>query len=82
MFRGGRGLAVEAGARFSGVLCGRATWSDGVEIYVKRGQSALEDWLGVTGVENVRSLNQLLQNATPWFEAANSAVAKDLSSKS
>ena len=81
MFRDALGLAVESGSRFSGVLCGRATWSDGVEIYVKHGQSALEDWLGVTGVKNVRSLNKLLQKATPWFEAANSAVAKDLSNK-
>jgi tagatose 1,6-diphosphate aldolase len=82
MFRDALGLAVESGSRFSGVLCGRATWSDGVEIYVKHGQAALEDWLGVTGVENVRSLNKLLQKATPWFDAANSAVAKDRSSKS
>jgi tagatose 1,6-diphosphate aldolase len=82
MFRDALGLAVESGSRFSGVLCGRATWSDGVEIYVKHGQSALEDWLGVTGVENVRSLNRLLQKATPWFDATNSAAAKDLSNKS
>jgi tagatose 1,6-diphosphate aldolase len=81
MFRDALGLAVESGSRFSGVLCGRATWSDGVEIYVKHGQSALEDWLGVTGVENVSSLNKLLQKATPWFATANSAVAKDFSSK-
>ena len=81
LFRDALGLAVESGSRFSGVLCGRATWSDGVEIYVKHGQSALEDWLGVTGVENVRSLNKLLQKATPWFAITNSADARNISSK-
>jgi tagatose 1,6-diphosphate aldolase len=81
IFREALGLAVEAGSRFSGVLCGRATWSDGVAIYVKRGQSALEDWLGVTGVENVRSLNKLLQQATPWFSTESSNAVKDSSLK-
>ena len=30
-------LAGEAGTRFSGVLCGRATWKDGIPIYAKQG---------------------------------------------
>jgi tagatose 1,6-diphosphate aldolase len=72
LFRDALELAVESGARFSGVLCGRATWSDGVEIYVKRGQSALEDWLGTRGVQNVQALNSLLLKATPWPELCNS----------
>ena len=81
MFREALGLAVESGSRFSGVLCGRATWTDGVEIYVKRGQTALEDWLGTTGVENVRSLNKLLERATPWFSSSDSITTRDSSSK-
>ena len=30
-------LAAEAGTRFSGVLCGRATWKDGIPVYGKQG---------------------------------------------
>lgn|SRR5262249_39486681 len=60
-------LAAESVSRYSGVLCGRATWSDGVGIFVKSGQAALEDWLGVTGVQNVEAINKLLGSAQPWF---------------
>src|SRR5262249_24573114 len=38
-------LAAEARVRYSGVLCGRATWKDGVEVYAKSGLGALEEWL-------------------------------------
>ena len=31
-FREQLGLASESGARYSGVLCGRATWQDGVPV--------------------------------------------------
>ena len=31
-------LAAEAGTRFSGVLCGRATWKDGIPVYGKQGR--------------------------------------------
>jgi tagatose 1,6-diphosphate aldolase len=67
LFHDALGLAAEAGSRFSGVLCGRATWSDGVEIYVKHGISALEQWLSVTGLQNVEAVNTLLTAAKPWF---------------
>ena len=30
-------LAAESGVRFSGVLCGRATWKDGIPVYAKEG---------------------------------------------
>src|SRR5690242_20882641 len=30
-------MAAEAGTDFSGVLCGRATWKDGMPIYAKQG---------------------------------------------
>ena len=33
-------LAAEAGTRFSGVLCGRATWKDGIPVYGKQGAEA------------------------------------------
>jgi len=62
-------LVVESGAKFHGVLAGRATWQDGVPVYVKHGPAALEDWLNETGLDNVRSVNRVLQGARPWYEA-------------
>jgi len=56
-------LAGEAGVRFSGVLCGRATWKDGVEVYAKNGLDALEAWLKGEGVENIRRVNKRLSAA-------------------
>ena len=63
-------LAVEAGASFSGVLCGRATWKDGVPIFVKDGVAALEDWLNDCGVRNIQRVNAKLHAAKPWFSVA------------
>jgi len=60
-------LAAEAGVKFSGVLCGRATWKDGVAVLVKKGEKALEDWLGGTGASNIQNVNRRLGSATPWF---------------
>ncbi len=60
-------MAAEAGVRFNGVLCGRATWKDGVPIYAKQGLKALEDWLSREGVKNIESVNVALKGATPWF---------------
>ena len=62
-------LAVESGVKFHGVLCGRATWQDGVPVYVKHGAAALEDWLNTTGAQNVKNVNKVLQSAHPWYEA-------------
>jgi tagatose 1,6-diphosphate aldolase len=62
-------LAAEAGVAFSGVLCGRATWKDGVEILVKRGERALEDWLHTTGAQNIQNVNRHLEAAVPWQAA-------------
>src|SRR5262249_23118325 len=44
-------MAKEAGTDFSGVLCGRATWKDGMGIYATKGVKALEDWLSTEGVK-------------------------------
>jgi tagatose 1,6-diphosphate aldolase len=68
-FHFGLELAAEAGVRFSGVLCGRATWKDGVEVYAKHGVHALEQWLAREGVHNIENVNRCLQAATPWFAA-------------
>jgi tagatose 1,6-diphosphate aldolase len=68
-FQFGLELAAEAGAQFSGVLCGRATWRDGVAILVQRGMAALEKWLAREGVENVQNINRRLSGATSVFKS-------------
>src|ERR1700743_3117829 len=59
-------LAGEAGTEFAGVLCGRATWKDGMPVYGKGGVKALEDWLAKDGVANIEAVNRALSVATPW----------------
>lgn len=59
-------MAKEAGTDFSGVLCGRATWKDGMPIYATKGVKALEDWLSSEGVKNINAVNAALVGATPW----------------
>jgi tagatose 1,6-diphosphate aldolase len=63
-------LAIESGVEFNGVLCGRATWQEGVPIFAKQGARALEEWLESTGLDNVRKLNEVLKSARPWYETA------------
>jgi len=60
-------LAAEAATNFSGVLCGRATWKDGIPVYAKQGLKAFEEWLGKQGVANINNVNQRLAAAKPWF---------------
>jgi len=60
-------LAAESGTKFNGVLCGRATWKDGIPIYAKHGAQAFRDWLESTGVENIGNVNKALEAATPWY---------------
>jgi tagatose 1,6-diphosphate aldolase len=70
-------LASDAGVNFSGVLCGRATWKDGVPIYAKQGLNAFQDWLADQGVKNIENVNRALRAAKPWyaFYGAESAAA-------
>jgi tagatose 1,6-diphosphate aldolase len=60
-------LAGESGTKFNGVLCGRATWKDGIAIYAKQGAGAFRDWLETTGVENITNVNNGLKAASPWY---------------
>jgi tagatose 1,6-diphosphate aldolase len=60
-------LAGESGTKFNGVLCGRATWKDGIAIYAKQGANAFRDWLESTGVENITNVNNGLKAASPWY---------------
>jgi len=70
-------LASETGVNFSGVLCGRATWYDGIPVYAKKGAAALEDWMNGQGVKNIENVNARLKAAKPWygFYGATSAAA-------
>jgi len=56
------------------VLCGRATWQDGMGIYGKSGVKALEDWLSTQGVANIQAVNQALSAATPWTKKVGAAA--------
>jgi tagatose 1,6-diphosphate aldolase len=62
-------LAAEADTPFSGVLCGRATWQEGIPVYAKGGAAALRSWLEDQGVRNIQALNEVLQKgAKPWWD--------------
>lgn len=68
IFRETLALAAEAGTPFSGVLCGRATWQDGIPAYAKGGADGLRDWLKDRGVQNIQMLNAVLAHgAQPWW---------------
>lgn len=73
-------LAVEAGVNFSGVLCGRATWKDGVPVFAARGMNALEDWLSSEGVKNIQRVNARLAAAKPWFGFRDAAAGTAVTS--
>jgi tagatose 1,6-diphosphate aldolase len=60
-------LAAETGVKFNGVLCGRATWKDGIPIYAKQGAGAFRKWLETEGVKNINNVNDRLQAATSWY---------------
>jgi tagatose 1,6-diphosphate aldolase len=63
-------MAAESGTDYSGVLCGRATWKDGMPIYAKQGLAALEDFLSTEGVKNIQAVNAAITGAVPWSKKA------------
>ena len=81
-FRESLELAGEADVSFAGVLCGRATWKEGIPVYAKEGVKALENWLKDKGVKNIQALNAVLdQAASPWYEIYGGNPAKLVSSR-
>jgi tagatose 1,6-diphosphate aldolase len=60
-------LAAESGVKFNGVLCGRATWKDGIPIYAKQGADAFRKWLQTEGVKNIENVNARLKAASSWY---------------
>lgn len=72
-------LAGESDSAFSGVLCGRATWKDGIPIYAKDGADAFRDWLRTEGIRNIGNVNGSLTSARPWFRSYGVETADALS---
>ncbi len=60
-------LAAASGVKFNGVLCGRATWKEGIPIYAKQGANAFREWLESEGVKNINNVNERLKAATSWY---------------
>lgn len=61
-------FAKEAGSKFNGVLCGRATWKGGVPVFIENAEQG-NVWLKETGVQNIEDLNKVIKDtATPWTE--------------
>ena len=60
-------LAGETGVKYNGVLCGRATWKDGISVYAKQGADPFRRWLESEGVKNIENVNEKLKTATSWF---------------
>ena len=71
-------LAAEAGVKFAGVLCGRATWKDGVPVYAKQGLTAFQDWLADQGVKNIENVNRALRSAKPWYATYGVSASAEL----
>lgn len=66
LFRETLRFAKDAGSTFNGVLCGRATWTDGVAVFIQEGEAAAIEWLRTQGKQNVDELNTVLaETATP-----------------
>ena len=62
-------FAKEAGSTFNGVLCGRATWKNGVEPFIKEGEAATRIWLQTEGKNNIESLNRVVaETASSWHD--------------
>ncbi|MEG0496769.1 MAG: tagatose-bisphosphate aldolase [Carnobacterium sp.] len=62
-------FAKEAGSTFNGVLCGRATWSEGVTPYATKGEEVGREWLKTTGRQNIEELNAVLKTtASSWYD--------------
>ncbi|EFB2663176.1 tagatose-bisphosphate aldolase [Escherichia coli] len=62
-------FAKASGSTFNGVLCGRATWANGVEPFITEGEDAARKWLETQGKANINELNEVLKDtASSWFE--------------
>jgi len=60
MFQETLRFAKKAGSAFNGVLCGRATWAEAVEVFVTEGEKAAREWMRIQGRKHIESLNEVL----------------------
>ncbi|MGX6971911.1 tagatose-bisphosphate aldolase [Vagococcus lutrae] len=60
-------FAAEANSEFNGVLCGRATWQNGLPAYVRGGEEEATEWLKTEGRKNIEDLNKaVFETASSW----------------
>ena len=71
-------LAADSEVIWAGVLCGRATWKDGIPVYAKEGVDAFHRWLQTEGVENIGNVNERLTHAKAWFKSFGVSSADEL----
>jgi tagatose 1,6-diphosphate aldolase len=60
------------------VLCGRATWKDGMSVFAKEGPDAFRAWLETKGVENIKNVNEAIKPASPWFSVYGAGSADEM----
>lgn len=61
-------FANEAVTEFHGVLCGRATWAGGVDVFLENKEDGIE-WIKTTGKDNIESLNKVInETCKSWKE--------------
>lgn len=59
-------FAADNGARFNGILCGRATWKGATTAFVGSGEQEAKAWLESEGLDNLTALNEVnVKTATP-----------------
>ncbi|MGM0218787.1 tagatose-bisphosphate aldolase [Enterococcus sp. AZ126] len=69
MFQDTLEFAKEAGSTFNGVLCGRATWKNGVAPFIESGEKAGRNWLRTEGKEHIQQLNEVVERtASSWHD--------------
>ncbi len=69
LFLGSLELVGEASVPFSGVLCGRATWKEGIPHFASGGAASLRGWLEDEGIANIAKLNAVLDRyASPLWD--------------
>ncbi|RDX00687.1 tagatose-bisphosphate aldolase [Listeria kieliensis] len=61
-------FAKQAGSRFNGVLCGRATWKDAVAIFIQDGEAKTREWLQTKGRKNIETLSQVLSETATGYK--------------
>lgn len=62
-------FAKKAESSFNGVLCGRATWKNGVKPFVELGEDAAVKWLQTEGKSNIQHLSKVLaETASSWHD--------------